>query len=354
MAAFRAVVVGCGAMSKGWLRAIAENPDLAGRITVVGLVDLDEGRAQALADEFGLSRATIGTDLGEMLEAQKPDIVFDVVVPPARSDVVTAALAERRHVLSEKPMAASMDEARALIALAAETRAGACDRAEPPLHSGHAPHPAAARERHARRAHRRPLRLLHRRAFRRLPRRDGARAAARHGDPHLRCGRASWPARRRCAVYCHETNPRGLLVRAWRRGQRDLRVRRRRGLHLSRLVVRRGRQHQLGERAGGSSAPRARCSGTAPTASRRTSSPATEGFLRDARAGRRCPSPPTMRETHGHASVIARLRRQPSSAAPRPRPSAPTTSRASPWSSPRSKAPRPAQRVDYRSLRSIP
>ena len=63
MAAFRAVVVGCGAMSKGWLRAIAENPDLAGRISVVGLVDIDEGRAQALADEFGLSQATVGADL---------------------------------------------------------------------------------------------------------------------------------------------------------------------------------------------------------------------------------------------------------------------------------------------------
>ena len=121
MAAFRAVVVGCGAMSKGWLRAIAENPDLAGRISVVGLVDIDQARAQALADEFGLSQAKVGADLEGMLAALNPDIVFDVVVPPARRGVVTAALRNGAHVLSEKPMAASMDEARALVALAAET-----------------------------------------------------------------------------------------------------------------------------------------------------------------------------------------------------------------------------------------
>jgi predicted dehydrogenase len=120
LAIFTAVVVGCGAMSKGWLRAIAENPDLAHRVSVAGLVDLDPARAQALADEFGL-RARIGSDLDAMLAALNPDLVFDVVVPAARSGVVTAALRHGAHVLSEKPMAASMDEASALVALARES-----------------------------------------------------------------------------------------------------------------------------------------------------------------------------------------------------------------------------------------
>jgi predicted dehydrogenase len=117
---FRAVMVGCGAMANGWLRAVTEDPDLAERISVVGLVDLDTGRARALADGFGLM-AEVGSDLEAMLAGLKPDFVFDVVVPPARSRVVSAALRAGAHVLSEKPMAASMDEARALVALAAET-----------------------------------------------------------------------------------------------------------------------------------------------------------------------------------------------------------------------------------------
>ena len=151
MAAFRAVVVGCGAMSKGWLRAVAENPDLAGRISVVGLVDLDAGRAQALADEFGLSR---GDDRRRSRrDARRRRSPTSSSTSSCRRRA--AAWSRRRcrhgcHVLSEKPMAASMDEARALVALAARGRAGACGRPEPPLHSGRAAHPAADRERRAR------------------------------------------------------------------------------------------------------------------------------------------------------------------------------------------------------------
>ncbi|WP_281353085.1 Gfo/Idh/MocA family protein [Aureimonas leprariae] len=114
----RAVLTGCGAMAKGWLRAIGERPDLAGQVQVVGLVDIDGAKAKALADEFALSDARIGSDLGAMLADVKPDVVFDVVVPPARSGVVAAALEAGAHVLSEKPMAASMDEARRMIELA--------------------------------------------------------------------------------------------------------------------------------------------------------------------------------------------------------------------------------------------
>lgn len=121
MAALRTVMVGCGAMSKGWLSAIAADPDLAGKVSIVGLVDLDRSRAQQLADEFGLTEAKVGADLPAMLAAVKPDLVFDVVVPGARSGVVATALRHGAHVLSEKPMAASMDQARALLDLARET-----------------------------------------------------------------------------------------------------------------------------------------------------------------------------------------------------------------------------------------
>lgn len=113
----RAVIAGCGAMSRGWLRALAETPAPRGRVEVVGLVDLDPGRAEALAAEFGL-RAAVGDDLAAMLDRLSPDVVFDVVVPEARAQVVETALARGCHVLSEKPMAASMAQARRLVRLA--------------------------------------------------------------------------------------------------------------------------------------------------------------------------------------------------------------------------------------------
>ena len=49
---FSAILCGCGAMSKGWLRAIASNPLLADSITIVGLVDLNRETAEKLAAEF--------------------------------------------------------------------------------------------------------------------------------------------------------------------------------------------------------------------------------------------------------------------------------------------------------------
>ncbi|WEJ57241.1 Gfo/Idh/MocA family oxidoreductase [Devosia sp. FJ2-5-3] len=113
---FRAVLAGCGAMSKGWLTALREHDLLKGRVEIVGLVDLDLATASARAAEFGLSAASIGTDLDTVLGETKPDLLFDVVVPPARAGVVEAGLRHGCHVLSEKPMAASLAEAHHLLA----------------------------------------------------------------------------------------------------------------------------------------------------------------------------------------------------------------------------------------------
>jgi predicted dehydrogenase len=107
-------------MSKGWLKAIAETPGLRDRITIVGLNDISDDAAGRLATEFGLNRAAIESDLPALLAGTKPDLLFDVVVPGARHDVVATALRHGCHVLSEKPMAASLEEARNLVALAAK------------------------------------------------------------------------------------------------------------------------------------------------------------------------------------------------------------------------------------------
>ncbi|MFC5444546.1 Gfo/Idh/MocA family protein [Rhizobium halophytocola] len=115
-----AVLSGCGSMARGWLRAILDNPDLSQRVRLRGLVDLDIDAARRLAAEFELGDVVIGTDLAAVLEETGAEILFDVVVPPARSTVVEIGLAHGCHVLSEKPLASSMAEAEALIALAGQ------------------------------------------------------------------------------------------------------------------------------------------------------------------------------------------------------------------------------------------
>src|SRR5271163_270707 len=101
-------------MSRAWLEASAKLPD----VEIVGLADIDMARAAARAKEFSLSSAIIAPDAPSLIAKTKPDILFDVVVPAARHGVVRAALEAGCHVLSEKPMAESMDEARDLLQLA--------------------------------------------------------------------------------------------------------------------------------------------------------------------------------------------------------------------------------------------
>jgi predicted dehydrogenase len=105
------VLVGCGAMSKAWLDATREVPEIA----VVGLVDLDADRAKARAREYELNGVTIGTNFDAVLDQTKPDAVFDVVVPAARRGVALSAFAHHCHLLTEKPLADSPDNAHAII-----------------------------------------------------------------------------------------------------------------------------------------------------------------------------------------------------------------------------------------------
>ena len=115
----RAVLVGCGSMSRGWLAALRE-PALAGRVEIVALVDMDLAAAQRLRDEAALTGALVSTDVAAILAATAPDLLFDIVVPGGRHDVVMAGLDAGCHVLSEKPMAASLGEARDHVRRAAD------------------------------------------------------------------------------------------------------------------------------------------------------------------------------------------------------------------------------------------
>ncbi|MFI5015442.1 MAG: Gfo/Idh/MocA family protein [Hyphomicrobiales bacterium] len=107
----KAVLVGCGAMSRAWFEAARQVDGLA----IIGLCDLDIGRAERRAAEFGLAGSTIAGDLRTLIGAARPDIVFDVAVPAARHELVATALAAGCHVLSEKPMAETLEDARDLV-----------------------------------------------------------------------------------------------------------------------------------------------------------------------------------------------------------------------------------------------
>lgn len=110
----RGVLVGCGTMGARWATALSRSP-LRERIELVALVDVDRNAAEKARQANGHANAIVATDLGTALQQVQADIVFDVAVPTARKDLVLTAFEHGCDVLTEKPMAASMSDAAAIL-----------------------------------------------------------------------------------------------------------------------------------------------------------------------------------------------------------------------------------------------
>jgi len=110
----RGVVAGAGALGPFWATELLVSPETE----LAGWVDLDTGQARAAAAELGAPDVPVGDSIARMLEEVAPDFLVNVTAPGAHHAVTMAALARGIPVLSEKPMAASMDQAREMVAAA--------------------------------------------------------------------------------------------------------------------------------------------------------------------------------------------------------------------------------------------
>jgi predicted dehydrogenase len=118
MSNFRALIVGAGGMGRAWGRNLHDHPD----VDIVGWVDIRPEAAQFAVDELKISGAYAGDDLGKALAETRPDFVVDVTIPEAHHDVTLQALAAGVPVLGEKPMATSMEQARAMVTASEHAR----------------------------------------------------------------------------------------------------------------------------------------------------------------------------------------------------------------------------------------
>jgi len=115
MAKERAVVVGAGSISAAWFP-----PLLAEKVNIVAVVDRNIEAARNAIARYSLE-CEASDDLAGTLGKAQPDFVVDLTIPDAHCEVVCTALRAGCHVVSEKPMAATMSQARKMVRTAEET-----------------------------------------------------------------------------------------------------------------------------------------------------------------------------------------------------------------------------------------
>ena len=107
----RVGVVGTGALGSHHARVLAAAP--GAKLTTV--FDLDPAKAKAVGEPFG---ASVAPDLAAFIEGVDAAVV--AVPTAAHAEVATRLLEASRHVLVEKPITSSLEEAEGLVRLAAE------------------------------------------------------------------------------------------------------------------------------------------------------------------------------------------------------------------------------------------
>ncbi|MFZ5828931.1 MAG: Gfo/Idh/MocA family protein [Planctomycetota bacterium] len=105
----RGVCIGAGYFSHFQYEAWTRIPE----VEIVAFSNRDQAKAQAIKDRFGLAKCY--ADYREMFDAEKPDFV-DVITPPPSHAAICAEAARRGiHIICQKPLAPSFDEARAIV-----------------------------------------------------------------------------------------------------------------------------------------------------------------------------------------------------------------------------------------------
>lgn len=112
---FRVVQVGLGAWGRSW----AEVARAAQGCELVGLVDQFGPARDWAVNELGFPEQRVHASLEQALAAGPADAVLVVSPPATHRAVVSEALAANQHVLVEKPLATTVEDARMLVDAAA-------------------------------------------------------------------------------------------------------------------------------------------------------------------------------------------------------------------------------------------
>lgn len=111
----RVAVIGVGSMGFNHLRVYSE---LEG-VQLAGVSDVSQERLKAISDRFAVPTYS---DYRDLFDKEKPEAVSITVPTSDHEEIATFALKAGAHILVEKPIAASVEEGKRIIALAKETK----------------------------------------------------------------------------------------------------------------------------------------------------------------------------------------------------------------------------------------
>jgi predicted dehydrogenase/nucleoside-diphosphate-sugar epimerase len=116
----RVAIIGCGQISRVHISALQEIEGLE----ICAVCDRDVWRARDIANVAGGAAAY--SDLAALLQREHPDAVHVLTPPTTHAELAIQAMESGCHVLVEKPMAISVEEADSMLAAARENGVKLC------------------------------------------------------------------------------------------------------------------------------------------------------------------------------------------------------------------------------------
>jgi predicted dehydrogenase len=108
-------IIGAGNISTEYLRSLTAYPD----VRVFGLADIDQERAAAQAEAFGVP---VAASVDALLANHEIELVVNITIPAVHAEVALSIIAAGKHVWGEKPL--TLDRASARRVLDAAEAAG--------------------------------------------------------------------------------------------------------------------------------------------------------------------------------------------------------------------------------------
>ncbi|MDP7135348.1 MAG: Gfo/Idh/MocA family oxidoreductase, partial [Planctomycetota bacterium] len=119
MSAKTCLMFGGGGMAGGWINDWVSN--FSERIKIVGLVDINEEILERQAETLGLDKDQLFTSTEEAVDKVKADFAGVATPPQFHAPQTIAALEAGMPVICEKPIAGTIEEARAMVEAANRT-----------------------------------------------------------------------------------------------------------------------------------------------------------------------------------------------------------------------------------------